>query len=163
MEKGAGFRELTFVESLCLSLQEHWISAADLNTLSPMHPNSAQGVDDMIRLGDLNEAGMVHNLLVRYQQHKIYVSSLVRCPRGSWGGGRSLPWHGSPSLLGEMVGYLGFLSLCHQPKETGARLESDLSGARLECMKPWVRFPTRKLDIVVYTCNLCARRCWQED
>jgi myosin-7 len=39
-----------------------------------MHPNSAEGVDDMIRLGDLNEAGMVHNLLIRYQQHKIYVS-----------------------------------------------------------------------------------------
>ncbi|XP_047300394.1 unconventional myosin-VIIb isoform X4 [Homo sapiens] len=37
-----------------------------------MHPNSVQGVDDMIRLGDLNEAGMVHNLLIRYQQHKIY-------------------------------------------------------------------------------------------
>lgn len=26
----------------------------------------------MIRLGDLNEAGVVHNLLIRYQQHKIY-------------------------------------------------------------------------------------------
>lgn len=54
--------------------QEHWIQAGDLDTLSPMHPNSAEGVDDMIRLGDLNEAGMVHNLLIRYQQHKIYVS-----------------------------------------------------------------------------------------
>ncbi|XP_047628577.1 unconventional myosin-VIIb [Phacochoerus africanus] len=52
--------------------KEHWIQAEDLDTLSPMHPNSAEGVDDMIRLGDLNEAGMVHNLLIRYQQHKIY-------------------------------------------------------------------------------------------
>ncbi|XP_036093884.1 unconventional myosin-VIIb isoform X3 [Rousettus aegyptiacus] len=52
--------------------KEHWIQTKDLGTLSPMHPNSAQGVDDMIRLGDLNEAGMVHNLLIRYQQHKIY-------------------------------------------------------------------------------------------
>uniref|UniRef100_G1LZM8 Myosin VIIB n=1 Tax=Ailuropoda melanoleuca TaxID=9646 RepID=G1LZM8_AILME len=52
--------------------KEHWIRAEDLATLSPMHPNSVQGVDDMIRLGDLNEAGMVHNLLTRYRQHKIY-------------------------------------------------------------------------------------------
>ncbi|XP_054934667.1 unconventional myosin-VIIb isoform X1 [Physeter macrocephalus] len=52
--------------------KEHWIRAEDLGILSPMHPNSAQGVDDMILLGDLNEAGMVHNLLIRYQQHKIY-------------------------------------------------------------------------------------------
>ncbi|KAF0879428.1 MYO7B protein, partial [Crocuta crocuta] len=52
--------------------KEHWIPAEDLDTLSPMHPNSMRGVDDMIRLGDLNEAGVVHNLLIRYQQHKIY-------------------------------------------------------------------------------------------
>ncbi|XP_012505369.1 PREDICTED: unconventional myosin-VIIb [Propithecus coquereli] len=52
--------------------KEHWIQAEDLGALSPMHPNSAQGVDDMICLGDLNEAGMVHNLLIRYRQHKIY-------------------------------------------------------------------------------------------
>jgi myosin-7 len=52
--------------------KEHWIRAEDIGALSPMHPNSAEGVDDMIRLGDLNEAGMVHNLLIRYQQHKIY-------------------------------------------------------------------------------------------
>lgn len=57
--------------------KEHWIQAEDLGTLTLMHPNSAQGVDDMIHLGDLNEAGMVHNLLIRYQQHKIYVSSWV--------------------------------------------------------------------------------------
>ncbi|XP_046319632.1 unconventional myosin-VIIb [Marmota monax] len=52
--------------------KEHWIQAEDCGVLSPMHPNSVEGVDDMIRLGDLNEAGMVHNLLIRYQQHKIY-------------------------------------------------------------------------------------------
>lgn len=67
--------------------QEHWIQAEDLGTLSSMHPNSAQGVDDMIRLGDLNEAGMVHNLLIRYQQHKIYVSLPWPCvpPHGMLG------------------------------------------------------------------------------
>ena len=66
--------EATPQGSLCPLFQEHWIRAEDIDTLSPMHPNSMQGVDDMIRLGDLSEADMVHNLLIRYQQHKIYVS-----------------------------------------------------------------------------------------
>ncbi|KAM4859026.1 unconventional myosin-VIIb isoform 2-T2 [Thomomys bottae] len=52
--------------------KDHWIPAEKCDTLTLMHPNSVQGVDDMIRLGDLNEAGMVHNLFIRYQQHKIY-------------------------------------------------------------------------------------------
>lgn len=69
---------------VCPSFQEHWVQAENLGTLSPMHPNSAEGVDDMIHLGDLNEAGMVHNLLIRYQQHKIYVSPHVaRAPHGA--------------------------------------------------------------------------------
>lgn len=86
MEESLALAEVTSQESLCPLLQEHWIQAEDLGTLSSMHPNSAQGVDDMIRLGDLNEAGMVHNLLIRYQQHKIYVSLPWPCvpPRHAW-------------------------------------------------------------------------------
>ncbi|NXS56892.1 MYO7B protein, partial [Brachypteracias leptosomus] len=52
--------------------KEHWITARNMHTVHMMHPSSVHGVEDMILLGDLNEAGMVHNLLIRHQEHKIY-------------------------------------------------------------------------------------------
>lgn len=62
------------VSSFITYMQEHKINKKTEGSLKPMHPTSVKGVDDMIRLGDLNEAGLLRNLLVRHKEGIIYVS-----------------------------------------------------------------------------------------
>ncbi|XP_032888155.1 unconventional myosin-VIIb [Amblyraja radiata] len=52
--------------------KELWIDGADTHRVKHMHPTSVREIDDMICIEDLNEAGMLRNLHIRYRKDVIY-------------------------------------------------------------------------------------------
>uniref|UniRef100_A0A3B5LHT9 Uncharacterized protein n=1 Tax=Xiphophorus couchianus TaxID=32473 RepID=A0A3B5LHT9_9TELE len=51
---------------------ERRLSLEEEASLKIMHPTSVEGVDDMIKLGDMTEAALLRNLLLRHKQGHIY-------------------------------------------------------------------------------------------
>ncbi|XP_019957019.2 unconventional myosin-VIIa-like [Paralichthys olivaceus] len=52
--------------------KEQSLSPEQEASLKIMHPTSVEGVDDMIKLGDMTEAGLLRNLLLRHRQGIFY-------------------------------------------------------------------------------------------
>ncbi|XP_044074657.1 unconventional myosin-VIIb-like [Siniperca chuatsi] len=52
--------------------KEQSLSQEQEASLRIMHPTSVEGVDDMIKLGDMSEAGLLRNLMLRHKQGIIY-------------------------------------------------------------------------------------------
>lgn len=57
--------------------EEQWL--APERRIKAMHASSVSGVEDMISLGDLHEAGILRNLLIRYNDNLIYVNIFRLC------------------------------------------------------------------------------------
>lgn len=77
-------------------------SALTRQKVHTMHPSSISGVEDMAGLGDLHDGAIMHNLYLRYQQDKIYVSHVTCQRHSSWGITHDQSW-GSGSLQAGVV------------------------------------------------------------
>lgn len=58
--------------------QEHSLTPGLEASLRVMPPTLARGVDDMVNLGEATEAGLLRNLMLRYEQGVIYVRTPKR-------------------------------------------------------------------------------------
>lgn len=64
---------------------EEFSVEADSGNVMPLHPSSLTAVPDMVSLGDMNNAALLHNLRLRYWDNDIFVSGAHKqqCPTGS--------------------------------------------------------------------------------